>query len=139
MDQLPERLVLYDGLCGLCDRTVQFFLDHDRDAAFHFAPLQGETAKAVRARHPEVGEDVDSVIYLERDGATEKLWVRSHAVFQMARHLDAPHNALSVLSFFPQALTDAGYDLVASVRYKVFGRLDQCRVPRPEERKRFLP
>lgn len=139
---LPARLVIFDGVCGLCDRSVQFFLDHDAEGSLRFTPLQGETAQRVYARHPDL-RSVDSVVFVEREGdgddATEKVYVRSKAVFAIARHLSGGARALRVFSVLPQKLADAGYDMVASVRYRVFGKLDACRIPSPDVRARFLP
>lgn len=141
---LPPRLVLFDGVCGLCDSTVQFLLDHDRGAKLHYTPLQGETAAGVIARHPEL-RDVDSIVFVERldDGKggafEERVFVRSKAVFELARHLDGEVRWLRVFSVLPQALADAGYDWVASVRYRIFGKLEACRIPDAKVRTRFLP
>jgi predicted DCC family thiol-disulfide oxidoreductase YuxK len=139
---LPARLVIFDGVCGLCDRAVQFFLEHDKDGTLRFTPLQGETARRVLEAHPEL-VGVDSVIFVEREGegasATETVYVRSKAVFRVSRYLDGSARALRVFSFLPQAIADVGYDFVASVRYKIFGKLESCRIPSPEVRARFLP
>jgi predicted DCC family thiol-disulfide oxidoreductase YuxK len=136
---LPPRLVLYDGVCGLCDHTVQWLLDHDPAGRLSFAPLQGETAAAVRARHPELPHDLDSVILVEQGGAGERLWWRSAAVFRLAGHIGGVWGLLRHLGLLPAALTDLGYRFVAAVRYRVFGVREACRLPRPEERARFLP
>jgi predicted DCC family thiol-disulfide oxidoreductase YuxK len=143
MTELPPRLVLFDGVCGLCDRTVQFLLDHDPDGALSYAALQGETAAAIRARHPEL-EGVDSVVFVEREGgeagapALERVTVRSKAVMRMLRHVRGPYRHLAVLGALPAPLLDVGYDLVASARYRIFGKLETCRVPDAKVRGRFL-
>lgn len=143
MIELPPRLVLFDGVCGLCDRTVQFLLDHDPDGALSYAPMQGETAAAIRGRHPEL-EGVDSVVFVEREGAdgaerAERVTVRSKAVMRMLRHVRGPYRHLAVLGVLPAPLLDVGYDLVASARYRIFGKLETCRVPDAKVRGRFLP
>ncbi|MBK7579671.1 MAG: DUF393 domain-containing protein [Myxococcales bacterium] len=134
---LPERLVIFDGVCGLCDRTVQFLLEHDSGQVLRFAPLQGETAAQVRARHPEL-EGVDSIAFVEQSGGSERVFVRSKAVFRIATHLDPGVRWLRVFGFVPQRLADVGYDLVASVRYRIFGKLEACRIPDASVRARFL-
>lgn len=135
---LPKHLVLFDGVCGLCDRTVQFLLEHDEAGLLRFATLQGETAAAIFARHPEL-EGVDSVVYIEREGGEERVHVRSKAVFKLCGRLDAKVRWLAVFGVLPQALADVGYDAMAKVRYAIFGKLDACRIPTPETRARFLP
>lgn len=143
-EPLPPRLVIYDGVCGLCDRSVQFFLDHDPERKLWFTPHDGETAARLFATHPEL-EALESVIFVERSGegtgddATESIHVRSKAVFAIARHLEGGVRQLRFFAFVPQRLADAAYDLVASVRYRLFGKLDTCRIPSPETRARFLP
>lgn len=140
MDEpLPvPRLVLYDGVCGLCDKSVQWLLDNDPEGRLRFAPLQGETAAAVLARHPEV-EEIDSILFVEREGDEERVYWRSRALFRIAAHLQTRWRALRLLRIFPAFLTDLGYRLVAKIRYRVWGKLDSCRVPTPDERARFLP
>jgi predicted DCC family thiol-disulfide oxidoreductase YuxK len=139
MSTLPDKLVLFDGVCGLCDRTVQFALEHDPKGVLKFATIQGETGAAVIARHPELA-GVDSVIFVEQKPEGERIEVRSKAVFRMASFLEGGGvKMLSLFTVLPQVIADAGYDLVASLRYRIFGKLDQCRIPKPEERARFLP
>ena len=140
-EALPPRLVLYDGVCGLCDRSVQWLLSHDPAGALHFAPLQGETAKALRARLPEIPSALETIVFIERDGDGdgERVYLRSRAAFRIARYLAGPSRLLAWLGVFPRALTDLGYRVVARVRYRIWGQLEQCRVPSPGERARFLP
>ncbi len=132
------RLVLYDGVCGLCDRSVQWLLDNDPEGRLCFAPLQGETAAAILARHPDV-EAIDSILFVEREGERERVYWRSRALFRIARHLQTRWRLLHLLGVLPTFLTDLGYRLVARLRYRVWGKLESCRVPAPAERGRFLP
>ena len=132
----PERpVVLYDGLCGFCDASVQFLLDHDPDGVFAFAPLQGDTAKQLLAAHPEVPADLDSIVLIDGPVAA---W-RSRAVFLICGRMAWPWRAIAWLRFLPRPLIDLGYRFVARIRYRIWGRLDRCRVPGPAERARFLP
>lgn len=137
---LPSALVLYDGVCGLCDRSVQWLLSVDREEALFFAPLQGETAAAVLARHPELPPGTDSILFVERSpSGEERLTWRSTAVLRVCAHLPRPWRALGALSWVPTVLTDLAYRVVAALRYRLFGKLEMCRVPTPRERRRFLP
>jgi predicted DCC family thiol-disulfide oxidoreductase YuxK len=135
MDSLPPRLVLYDGVCGFCDRVVQWLLAHDREARFTFAPLQGPTAAAARAAHPEIPLSIDTVVFVDEGRA----WLRSAAFVRLSRYLPAPWRALRFLGVVPAALLDVGYAIIARVRYRIFGKLDTCRIPTPAERARFRP
>ncbi len=141
MDQLPARLVLYDGVCGFCDRTVQWLLRHDPEGRLFFAPLQGETAKAILARHPEVPEDLDAIIFVENAGAgdDERVTWRSRAVFRICSQLQDRWRFIAWLGVFPAFLADLGYRFIAKIRHRIWGTLDQCRVPSESEKARFLP
>ena len=135
------RTLLYDGTCGLCATSVQFILQREkRDRSMRFAPLQGETAAAIVRAHPELAA-VDSVILVEDDGTTApRISVRSDAVIKVLRYLGGVWSMLAaVASIVPRLLRDAAYNLVARIRYKVFGRDTACLLPTPEQRVRFLP
>ncbi len=130
-----ERLVLYDGVCGFCDSSVQWLLAHDPERRLQFAPLQGSTADALRARFPEMPRDIDTVVFVEGD----RLYLRSAAAFAILRHLPAPWSWLAVWRFIPSPIADLGYRVIAALRYRIWGKLDACRIPKHSERARFLP
>jgi predicted DCC family thiol-disulfide oxidoreductase YuxK len=134
-EPLPPRLVLYDGTCGLCHRTVRWLVRHDRARALRYAPLQGDAAARARAAHPELPADLDNVVFLD-DG---RVHVRSAAFLAIARHLPAPWRWARALEIVPRPILDLAYRFVARVRYRVFGRRpDACELPTPDERARFL-
>lgn len=135
-----ERLVLFDGECAVCDATVQFMLDRDREGRFHYAPLQGDTAQEIMARHPEIPRDLDSIIFVEKrpDGTEQVTW-HSTAILKMAAGLGGAWGALSALRVVPWWLRDPFYRGFAAIRYRVFGKLESCRMPEPEWEQRFLP
>jgi len=137
-EELPPRLVLFDGVCGFCDRAVRWLLAHDREARLYFAPLQGETAALLRARHPEIPEALDTLVYVEAKADGERVHLRSEAVFRVLFELPAPWRRLAWLRCLPRSLTDWAYDLFARQRYRLFGRSDRCAVPQPGERARFF-
>ncbi|MBW1879247.1 MAG: DUF393 domain-containing protein [Deltaproteobacteria bacterium] len=131
---MPKRIVLYDGVCGLCDHSVQFLIRHDRGLSFRYAPLQGETAAALRRGHPEIPEDLDTVVLVE-DG---QVHLRSRAAFLAARQLRFPYSLLAWLRVLPRPLTDLAYGMVARVRYRIWGRIDRCALPPPGLEEFFL-
>lgn len=135
---LPPRLVLYDGVCGFCDGAVQWLLAHDPAGRLHFAPLQGEAAAALRRQHPEIPEDLDTMVFVESDGGSSRVYLRSRAIWRTCAELAGPWRWLAWLRWLPQALSDAGYRYFARNRYRWFGRLDACRIPSPAQRQRFL-
>ena len=133
-DTLPKNLVLYDGICGLCNRFVQHLLRQDETGVLSFAPLQGSTAEQVRIQHPGLPVELSTVGYL-RDG---ELLLRSRAVFAIWQDLGGAWKILAAFRFLPRFLTDLGYRAVASVRYRIWGKLDSCRIPDPDHAARFL-
>jgi len=128
-------IVLYDGECGLCDAGVQWILEHDRDGVFQYAALQGETAAELQQRFPDLPSDLSTMGFVEGD----RLLLRSRAILRICAHLGAPWRWLAVLAVLPAGLTDLGYGAVAALRYRIWGRLDACRLPEPEVAARFLP
>lgn len=138
-ETVRRRLVLYDGECGFCDRLVQWLLVRDPAARLQFAPLAGPTARAILTRHPEVPRGLDSLIYVTGSGPDERIEWESRGAFLIFKDLGYPWAMLAWPRFLPRFITDFGYRLFARIRYRIFGRLDTCRVPSPSERSRFLP
>lgn len=128
-------LVLYDGTCGLCAKSVRWILRHEKDHELTFAPLQGETTAALREKHPEIPESIDTVVYIQ-DG---RVHLRSKAFLYLAKHLRAPWRWAYAFRWFPGFLLNIGYRFIAAIRYKVWGRADACELLAPEQRVRFLP
>jgi predicted DCC family thiol-disulfide oxidoreductase YuxK len=128
-------LVLYDGDCGFCARSVQWILAHERDHEIRFAPLQGATAAALRRRYPRIPAAIDSVVYIDGGRAHQ----RSKAIFHAAAHLRAPWRWAHPLRWVPGFAFDLGYRLVAAARYRIWGRADACGLVTPAQRARFLP
>lgn len=130
---LPVPLVLYDGTCGLCDGFVQWLLRRDPAGVLRFAPLEGPTAAAVRARHPGIA-GVDSVVFVDADGAH----VRSEAALRTVAALGGGWRLVALARVVPRAVRDAVYDVIARTRHRWFGRRVACRVPGAAERERFV-
>ena len=133
--ELPPALLLYDGTCGLCARSVRWILDHERDHEIWFAPLQGPTAAHARAAYPGIPHAIDTVVYI----AGGRAHLRSQALLHAARHLRAPWRWGRALRWIPGAVLDLGYRVIAAVRYRVWGRIDACGVVALAQRVRFLP
>jgi predicted DCC family thiol-disulfide oxidoreductase YuxK len=134
-----RHLLLYDGVCGLCDHLVQFVLARDPHGVFDFAPLQSATGRAAVAREGGDPEALTS-FYVVRDYRTDEArsLVKGRAALFVGRALGWPWRAVGLFGVLPTTVLDWGYDLVARYRYRVFGRFDQCVLPRPEQRKRFV-
>lgn len=136
---LPARLVLYDGVCGFCNGSVRWLIARDRAARLSYAPLQGETADALRRRHPEIPMSHDAIVFVATDAAGSRVSLRSAALFRVLRELPRPWRWLAAPRWLlPRSLCDAAYDAFARRRYRWFGRLEACPVPSAALRARFL-
>jgi predicted DCC family thiol-disulfide oxidoreductase YuxK len=137
---LPPRIVFFDGICPFCDGAVRWLVDRDPSGRFHFAPLQGETAARLRSAFPgEFPAEVDTMAYVERRGSDTHIALRSQAVFRLCEELGGGWRVVAWLRALPRWLTDFGYRAFASNRYRMFGHVDACAVPTPEQRERLLP
>ena len=136
-DQLGRAIpvVLYDGVCGLCNRVVGWTLTHERQHDVMFAPLQGETAAMLRQRYTNIPQHLESFVFIDDDVVR----VRSRAVLTLARHLRAPWRWAYAWRWLPSPLMDLGYRAIARIRYRVWGKSETCMVPPAESRARFLP
>jgi predicted DCC family thiol-disulfide oxidoreductase YuxK len=128
-----EGVVLFDGYCNLCDRSVRFVVDHDRRGVFRFAPSQSAAAAPFLARCG-LGPAPGTIVFVERDGWS----VRSTAAIRMARRLGLPWSLASLARIVPAGLRDVVYRVVARNRLRWFGQRDTCRIPTPDEAARFL-
>jgi predicted DCC family thiol-disulfide oxidoreductase YuxK len=162
-DSVAHPILLYDGVCGLCNRLVQFILRRDRGGVFRFASLQGALATRILERHGADAGDLDTVyVVVNAELPAEQLLPRSDAVIFILRHLGAaslrsagrakapvPTLATATATAFwrgvgvllqgvPRTVRDWGYGVVARNRYRLFGRYDTCPLPGEDTRGRFL-
>lgn len=132
-------VLLYDGQCGFCNRSVQHILKHDRRKTMLFAALQGDYGKSIVTRHPEL-EDIDSLVFVEplEFAYLEQVFVRSDAALRVARYLGGPWYIALAAYVIPRSVRDFLYDQFAKRRYRWFGKYETCLLPPPEVRERFL-
>ena|SRR5689334_12102527 len=134
-----RHLLLFDGYCGLCTSLVQFTLARDRAGIFHFASLSSPEGRSTLTRHGGDPDDA-STVYVVADYQTPaaRPLTRSRAALFVLGALGWPWKALTLFGVLPTALLDRLYDVVARNRYRVFGRREQCLMPRPEWQDRFI-
>ena len=134
-----RHLLLFDGVCALCNGIVQFVLARDRRRVFDFAPLQGPTARQLLGRFGADPTELDTlyIVRTYRSAAPSPL-TRAQAALFLLQELGWPWKAGTILRILPGAWLDAGYNLIARNRYRVFGRYEQCSLPRPEDKDRFI-
>ncbi len=137
----PENhpIVLYDGLCGMCDGIVQFLLRHDTKDLFRFAPQQSEFAQQTLARHALDARTIETICLIEDFNLpTERVLTKSDATLQIARGLGGIWKVFLLARLLPHSLRDVAYDFVARNRYHVFGRRTECRLPSAKDQHKFL-
>lgn len=127
-------LVLFDGVCNLCNGSVQFLLRRDRARRFRFAALQSAAGQAALRRHGLSLAELETIVVIHGDRAL----TRSAAALCLARHLPWPWPLLAAFTIAPRPLRDALYAWVSRNRYSWFGRRDSCLLPGPELADRFL-
>ena len=133
-------IVLYDGVCGLCNRLVQFVLKNDRNDVFRFASLQSKLAEQILVRHRLRSESLETVyVVLDYGLAEERVLSRLQAVVYVLQQLGGPLTYVSaLLRVLPAPVQNFLYGLVARNRYRVFGRYETCPLPEGDTRSKFL-
>lgn len=135
MEATDHPVLYFDGVCNLCNRSVQFVIRHDKKQQFLFAPLQGE-AGTIALKHLEesIGHKPDSVVLLHDN----KYYIQSDAALRTLQLLGSGWQVFALLRIIPRFIRNRIYNLVAHSRYKWFGKMDSCMLPTPELKKRFL-
>lgn len=130
----PHGIVLFDGTCAFCERSVSFIATRDPAAYFRFGASQNEAAQARLAAFGETRASTRSLLLIE-DG---QLFRKSTAVLRIARRLPRPWSLAAVFLAVPRPLRDAAYDVVAAVRHRLAGRSNACEIPPPAIRERLI-
>jgi predicted DCC family thiol-disulfide oxidoreductase YuxK len=139
MDLTGKTIVLYDGVCGLCNRLVRFLLRFDRRDRFRYAPLQSQFANELLKKHGLNSSDLDSVTLIADYGlSTERAYRKSEAIVLAAGELGGVWRIARIGGFLPHAFRDFLYNLIARNRYRMFGKYDYCPTPNPEQRSKFI-
>ena len=134
-----KPIILYDGVCGLCNRLNQFLLRRDHADRLRFASLQSNFAHELLSRHRLNPEDLNTVYLVLNYGTpNERLLVRSDAILHAVTELGGIWRLAGLSRLLPEFIRDAVYRLVASNRYRIFGKLDSCILPEPEYRSKFV-
>jgi predicted DCC family thiol-disulfide oxidoreductase YuxK len=128
----PELLVLYDGDCGVCNRSVALVLKRERDQLIQFSPIQSNFTEELFKKNGWTAPDLNTFYFI----VGEKKYERSQAAFELMRHLKAPTSWLRIFRFLPRVFTNGCYNFVARRRKKI--SKGYCVIPSPEQRLRFL-
>lgn len=138
-ETLSHPIVLYDGLCGLCNGLNQFLLKRDKQDRLRFASLQSEFANSLLRRHSINSVDLDTVyVVVDHDQTAERVLARSDAILHVLRELGGVWQVFRLGGLLPKKLRDSLYNLVARNRYRVFGKYEVCLMPEEKHRRKFL-
>ncbi len=137
MREIPanKKLVLFDGVCNLCDNAVQFIIKHDKKDRFRFASLQSDLGKRLLEERGLDPDTIDSVVLIDPGVAYYR---KSSAALEIARELSGGYSLLKNFLALPEGFRDLIYDLVANNRYKWFGKKEECMIPTPDLKQKFL-
>ncbi len=130
-----KKLVLFDGVCNLCNGAIQFMIRHDKDDTFRYAALQSDIGKKLMMQRNIDTEKVDSIILIEPGVA---YYNKSDAALQIGKHLKGYRTISSLLHLIPSGLRNIVYDFIARNRYKWYGKKEACMIPTPELKAKFL-
>ena len=136
---MTNPIVLYDGVCGLCNRLVQFLLKRDKTDQLRYAALQSDFAVRVLNRHGLDPKDLDTIhVILNYEQTDERVLARSDAILEVVKRLGFIWKLASIGKIIPKPIRDLLYKLVATNRYRVFGKFETCMLPEPRHRAKFL-
>lgn len=130
-----QAIILFDGVCNLCNSSVQLVIKNDKNNYFKFASLQGEFGQVFLAKHKLDTQNYDSFILSENG----KVFTESSAALRVAKRMGFPYILLYPFIIVPKFIRDAVYGFIAKNRYKWFGKKDSCMIPSPELKDRFIP
>ncbi len=137
MIELPKdkKLILFDGVCNLCDASVQYIIKHDKDDVFRFTALQSDIGQKIIEDFDIDTDKTDSILlYSEDKGISYK----STAALKIASHLGFPRNMMAIFLIVPPFIRNWIYDYIAKNRYKWYGKKEECMIPTPELKSKFL-
>ncbi len=127
-------IILFDGVCNLCNSSVNFIIDHDKKNVFRFASLQSDAGQTLLKKFNLNTNDFNSIILVEND----KFYERSSAVLKIVKKFPGLWKLLYLFIIIPPSVRNFVYDIIADNRYKWFGKRESCRVPTPELKEKFL-
>ncbi len=130
-----KQLIFFDGVCNLCNGSIQYIIKHDKNDLFRYAPLQSEIGKEFIKERKIDTSKVDSILLYEPNIA---YYTKSTAVLKIGRTFGGGYKLLGIFEFIPGPVRDWFYDLIAKNRYKWFGKQNECMIPTPELKAKFI-
>lgn len=138
MQNLPQnkKIILFDGLCNLCDASVQFICKRDTKDIFRFVSLQSDLGQELLQKLPLAIQKIDSIILYEP--LKNKQYLKSEAIFEIVKSIGGIFYCLLIFKWLPNAITNTIYDYIAKNRYRWLGKKESCLVPTQELQSKFL-
>lgn len=131
---MNQQIILFDGVCNFCDASINFVIDRDPEGRFKYASLQSSVGEQLLTKFGLDTTDYDSFVLVDGD----RFYTKSSAALRVAKQLGGLWNLLYVFMIIPKFIRDSVYSLIAKNRYKWFGKKDECMIPSPEVRARFI-
>ena len=131
----PKKIILFDGVCNVCNGFVQFIIKRDKEDLFRFASLQSEIAQKLLSERTIDTQKIDSVVLIEPGVA---YYLKSDAALEIGKELKGYRTLSKIFELIPKTLRNIVYDLIARNRYSWFGKKDECMIPTPEIKSKFL-
>ena len=129
-----SNIILFDGVCNLCNSSVQFIIKRNKKQHFYYASLQSDVAKEILLQHLEKKITLDTIVFVEKGN----IYTKSTAALRISKYLDGLWKFAYVLIIIPRPIRDAFYDFVAKKRYVWFGKRESCIMPTDDQKKMFL-
>ncbi|MBX2828376.1 MAG: thiol-disulfide oxidoreductase DCC family protein [Flavobacteriaceae bacterium] len=131
---MDQRIILFDGVCNLCNSSVTFVIKRDKKNRFKFAALQSDIGQELISHHGIDTDKVDSIIFIENG----KAYTKSTAALRVSKYLGGAYPLMMAFMIVPPFIRNWVYDWVARNRYKWYGKKESCMIPTPELRSKFL-
>ncbi|WP_405414449.1 thiol-disulfide oxidoreductase DCC family protein [Maribacter sp. Asnod1-A12] len=133
--RMDKKIILFDGICNLCNSTVQYVIKRDENDTFRYAALQSKTGKSLLAERNIDINDIDSIILIELNIA---YYIKSTAALEIGKNLKGLNTVSTILLWLPESFRNIVYDFIAKNRYKWYGKKEECMIPTNELKSKFI-
>lgn len=130
-----QKLILFDGVCNLCDASVQYVIKHDKNNVFRYTALQSEVGQFIIKKFNVDTSKTDSILLYSPENT---IFYKSTAALKIASKLGFPRNLMAIFLIVPTFIRNFVYDFIAKNRYKWYGKKEECMIPTPELKSKFL-
>ncbi len=136
MKDKTKHIVLFDGICNLCNASIKYIIKHDKNDVFRFSAIQSSTGQMLIKKYGIDTKKIDSIIYIPPHN--KNYYLQSDAALKIASKLRFPINLMSLFLIIPKFIRNWVYNFIAKNRYKWYGKKDRCLIPTPQLKAKFL-